>query len=557
MTREVASPDSAPKTPPARSSAALVIGASSLGTVFEWYDFFLYAAVATLITQHFFSVTNETTGYIFALLAFAAGFAVRPLGGLVFGRLGDIWGRRNTFLVTMVIMGVATVAIGLIPDATAIGIWAPILLIAARLMQGLAMGGEYGGAAIYVAEHAPPHRRGFYTSFIQVTATAGLALSLAAVLVVRSIVGEEAFADWGWRIPFLLSAILLGISLWIRLSLEESPVFQQMVADGKRSSRPLLEALGTPSNLWLIFLGVFGLSAGMTVVWYTSQFYTLFFLDRVLKVESATASTLVAVALVIASPLFVFFGWLSDKIGRKPIILAGCLLAALTFFPLFKALTAAANPDLYQATQSAPVTVTANPETCSMQFDPIGRANFLSSCDLVTAQLARAGVSYSVTPVSGERIASVQVGERTILSFEGNSVPTSELATRRQELQQQVSDALKAAGYPARADTSEIDVPLVLMILVSLIGMATMCYGPLAAALAELFATRVRYTSVSVSYNIAVGWIGGFLPAVSFAMVAATGDIFFGLWYPVLFATGAALIGLIFVRERRNSPLPS
>lgn len=546
------------RTPSARgSNAALVIGASSLGTVFEWYDFFLYAAVATLITQHFFSATNETTGYIFALLAFAAGFAVRPLGGLVFGRLGDLWGRRNTFLVTMIIMGLSTVLIGVIPDYASIGIWAPILLIAARLLQGLAMGGEYGGAATFVAEHAPNDRRGLYTSFIQVTATAGLALSLGVVLIVRSIVGEEAFTEWGWRVPFLLSIVLLAISMWIRFALEESPIFQQMVREGKRSPKPLAETLGEPSNLRKLFVGVFALSAGMTVVWYTSQFYTLFFLDRVLKVETATATTLVAIALILASPLFVFFGWLSDKVGRKPIIVAGCILAAVSFFPLFNALTAAANPALYYAARNSPVVVHAPLSTCNLQFDPIGRSSFLSPCDLLTTPLARAGVSYSMTPLTAGEVAHVQIGSARVESFDAASLAREELAAHRQALQNEIAAALEVAGYPARADPEHVDKGRVLLILFAMIAMATMCYGPLAAALAELFATRVRYTSVSFSYNIAVGWIGGFLPAVAFAMVAASGDIFFGVWYPTTIAALSALIAIIFVKDRWREPLPS
>jgi MFS family permease len=417
------------------------------------------------------------------------------------------------------------------------------------------MGGEYGGAAVYIAEHAPNDRRGLYTSFIQVTATAGLALSLAAVLLTRNFIGDEAFGVWGWRIPFIFSLLLLFISLWIRLSLQESPIFQQMIADGRRSKRPLMDALTAPKNFRLMLVALFGLSAGMTVVWYTSQFYVLFFLDRILKVDAGLATGLVAVALVIASPFFVLFGWLSDKIGRKPIIISGCLIAAATLVPLFQGLTAAANPRLFAATQSSPVIVTAERRSCTFQFDPIGRSTFRGSCDLITTHLTRAGVSYRIVNGPPGNVAEVQIGQTRIQGFEGANLSQPAFDDSKRDLAQALDMALKNAGYPQRAASSEVNLPVVLGILVLLVIMATMCYGPLAAALAEMFATQVRYSSVSISYNIAVGWIGGFLPAAAFAMVAATGDIYFGLWYPIFFAAVSGLIGLVFVRESHGSAL--
>ncbi len=382
----------------------MVIGGASVGTIFEWYDFYLYGSLAGFITKHFFSGVNETTGYIFALLAFAAGFAVRPLGAIVFGRLGDLWGRKNTFLVTMLLMGLSTFVVGLLPSYEAIGVAAPILLILMRLIQGMALGGEYGGAATYVAEHAPPGRRGLYTSFIQTTATLGLFLSLIVILLVRTQVGEEAFGAWGWRIPFLASILLLGVSLWIRLRLNESPVFQKMVDEGKGSKKPLTESFLEPGNLKLVILALVGLTAGQAVVWYTGQFYALFFLEKTLKVDGALTNVLVAIALLAGTPFFIVFGWLSDRIGRKPIILTGCLLAALTCFPLFKALTVAANPDLASATATSPVTVVADPATCSFQFDPIGKTQFRSACDVAKSALASAGVSYETRAAGPGRL---------------------------------------------------------------------------------------------------------------------------------------------------------
>ena len=527
----------------------LVIGASSLGTVFEWYDFYLYGSLATFITKQFFSGVNETTGYIFALLAFAAGFAVRPLGALVFGPLGDLWGRKNTFLVTMLLMGLSTFGVGLLPSYASIGVAAPILLISLRLIQGLALGGEYGGAATYVAEHAPRGHRGLFTSFIQTTATLGLFLSLVVILVTRGQLGEETFADWGWRIPFLVSAALLVVSLWIRLQLRESPLFQQMVADGKSSRRPLADAFGNLANLRLVLLALV-IAAGQAVVWYAGQFYALFFLEKVLRVDGPLTNTLVAVALVIGTPFFIVFGWLSDRIGRKPIILLGCLLAALTYFPLFKALTVAANPALAAAVAHAPVTVAADPADCSFQFDPVGKGVFNKSCDLAKTYLAKAGVTYSNAALPVGSKAQVRIGAVTYDSFHGETLAKADFAKQRTAWEKGLGKALADAGYPTKADPAKVDKRKVVEILALLVLYVTMVYAPLAAMLVEMFPTKIRYTAMSLPYHIGNGWFGGFLPTTAFAMVAATGNIYFGLWYPVVIAAFAAVVGLLFLKDR-------
>ncbi|MDP3802971.1 MFS transporter [Brevundimonas sp.] len=546
-------------------SDRLVILASSVGTVIEWYDFYLYGSLAAIITSQFFSGVNETTGYIFALMAFAAGFAVRPFGAVFFGRLGDLWGRKNTFLVTMLLMGLSTFVVGLLPSYAAIGVAAPAILIAMRLVQGLALGGEYGGAATYVAEHAPPGKRGFYTSFIQITATAGLMLSLLVILGVRTAVGEEAFRDWGWRIPFLVSILLLGVSLWIRLKLAESPAFARMKAEGKGSRTPLKDSFARWPNLKLVLLALIGLTAGQAVVWYTGQFYALFFLEKTLKVDGPLANILVAVALLLATPFFVFWGWLSDKVGRKPIILTGCLLAALTYFPLFHALTGAANPQLAAATAAAPVSVHADPADCALQFDPVGKTVFDSSCDLAKSYLAKAGVTYANIAAPAGAVAEVRIGEAVVTSFHsviaedvrfasipGDAISRAEFTARKTAFEGQLGEALTAAGYPARADSALVNKPLVVGILFLLVMYVTMVYGPIAAALVEMFPTSIRYTSMSLPYHIGNGWFGGFLPTTAFAMVAATGNIYYGLWYPVVVALVTVAVGFLFIRDRKD-----
>jgi MFS family permease len=530
--------------PQSRQSETLVIAASSLGTMFEWYDFYLYGLLATIISSQFFSGVNETTGFIFALAAFAAGFAVRPFGAVVFGRIGDLVGRKNTFLVTMGLMGASTFLVGLLPSYARIGVAAPILLVTLRLLQGLALGGEYGGAATYVAEHAPDGRRGLYTSFIQTTATLGLFAALLVVIGVRTALGEEAFAEWGWRIPFLISLVLLAISLWIRMQLDESPVFQQMKAEGTTSKAPLTEAFGRWGNLKIVLLALFGAVAGQAVVWYTGQFYALFFLERTLRVDGATANLLIAIALAIGTPFFVFFGWLSDRIGRKPIILAGCLLAALTYFPLFDALTRAANPALHRAMATAPVTVAADPADCSVQFDPIGRNKFdATSCDVVKSYLARNGVSYAAVDAAPGTPATLRIGD-TVIPAPNPSAPSTIPAW-----QAEAKAALSAVGYPDSADPSAIDKPLVVLILTVLVLYVTMVYGPIAALLVELFPARIRYTSMSLPYHIGNGWFGGFLPTIAFATVAATGNAYSGLWYPITIAVLTLIVGALFLPE--------
>ena len=533
----------------------LIIGAASAGTVFEWYDFYLYGSLAGFITTHFFSGVNETTGYIFALLAFAAGFAVRPFGALVFGRLGDLWGRKNTFLVTMLLMGLSTFAVGLLPDYKTIGVAAPIALIVMRLIQGLALGGEYGGAATYVAEHAPDGKRGLYTSWIQTTATLGLFLSLIVIILVRTQVGEEAFKAWAWRIPFLVSSVLLAVSLWIRLKLNESPVFQKMVDEGTSSKAPLTESFARWPNLKLVILALVGLTAGQAVVWYTGQFYALFFLEKTLKVDGVLTNELVAIALLIGTPFFVVFGWLSDRIGRKPIILAGCLLAVLTYFPIFKALTVAANPDLAAATSHAPVTVIADPAECSFQFDPVGKQTFASSCDIAKSALATAGVSYSNQAARPGSVAVVKIGDVAVTSFRGASLAKKEFTDTKTAWGKTLGGALKQAGYPAKADPARMNKPAVVGLLFLLVLYVTMVYGPVAAALVEMFPARIRYTSMSLPYHIGNGWFGGFLPTTAFAMVAATGNIYYGLWYPIVVAAVTFVIGLLFVKEMKGAPI--
>lgn len=537
----------------ATQNEKLVIAASSLGTVFEWYDFYLYGLLATIISAKFFSGVNETTGFIFALAAFAAGFAVRPFGALVFGRIGDLVGRKNTFLVTMAIMGFSTFAVGLLPSYASIGVTAPVILIALRLLQGLALGGEYGGAATYVAEHAPNDKRGLYTSWIQTTATLGLFAALLVVIGARTIIGEAAFADWGWRIPFLVSIILLGVSMWIRLQLNESPVFKKMKEEGTTSKAPLTEAFGRWSNLRVVLIALFGAVVGQAVVWYTGQFYALFFLEKTLKVDGWTTNILIAIALAIGTPFFVFFGWLSDRIGRKPIILAGCAIAAASYFPLFGLLTEAANPALAHAQRNAPVTVTADPAECSFQFDPIGGNKFdRSSCDIAKAFLARQGIAYRNVEAPAGTTAMVQIGSQQIPVYDPRKEVLAEGAAATigiADFQDAAKLALQNAGYPAKADPAAIDRPMVVLVLTLLVLLVTMVYGPIAAMLVELFPSRIRYTSMSLPYHIGNGWFGGFLPATAFAMVAATGDIYYGLWYPVVAAVVTLVLGLFLLPE--------
>jgi predicted MFS family arabinose efflux permease len=529
-----------------------VIFASSLGTVFEWYDFYLYGSLAAIISKQFFSGVNETTGFIFALLAFAAGFAVRPFGALVFGRLGDMVGRKHTFLITIVIMGLSTALVGVLPSYATAGVIAPVALVALRLLQGLALGGEYGGAATYVGEHAPPGKRGRYTSWIQTTATLGLFLSLVVILLCRSWLGTE-FDTWGWRVPFLVSVVLLAISVYIRLQLAESPVFLEMKAEGTSSKAPLTESFARWGNLRLVILALLGATAGQAVVWYCGQFYALFFLTQILKVEAQTANLLVAASLLIGTPFFVVFGVLSDRIGRKKVILAGCLLAAITYVPIFKGLTHYANPAIEQASNQSPVTVVADPNACSFQFDPVGKKKFVQSCDVAKAALAKAGVPYRNEASAVGSVAQIRIGSGPVVSsVEGGAMTGAEFKAETEKFSNSLSGALKEAGYPAKADPAQINLFMVWALLLILVIYVTMVYGPIAAWLIELFPARIRYTSLSLPYHIGNGWFGGFLPTVAFALVALTGDIYYGLRYPIIIALMTVVVGLLFLPETKD-----
>jgi hypothetical protein len=536
-----------------------VIFASSLGTVFEWYDFYLYGSLATVIAKQFF-IGDPTTSFIFALLAFAAGFIVRPFGALVFGRLGDMIGRKYTFLVTIMIMGGSTFIVGLLPGYASIGIAAPIVLVTLRILQGLALGGEYGGAATYVAEHAPDGRRGYFTSWIQTTATLGLFLSLLVITGVRAGMDTAAFDAWGWRIPFLVSVLLLAVSVWIRMSMNESPAFARMKAEGRTSKAPLSEAFLTWKNGKIALLALLGVVMGQAVVWYTGQFYALFFLTKTLKIDDATANILIAIALALATPFFIFFGSLSDRIGRKTIIMAGCLIAALTYFPIFQGLTHYGNPALETALNNSPVVVVADPASCHFQFNATGTKKFPSSCDIATAQLTAASVSYTRQDAPAGTIASVKVGDKVYPSFNASMTPDGlnfDQASKDREaaLKKDLGAAIKAAGYPAKADPTQINKPMVVLLLFALVLYVTMVYGPVAAMLVEMFPTRIRYTSMSLPYHIGNGWFGGLLPTTAFALVAANGNIYYGLWYPIVIAVATVVIGTLFVRETKDNDI--
>lgn len=537
----------------ARNSQTLVIAGASIGTLFEWYDFFLYGALASDIAKRFFAGVDDTLSFVLALTAFGAGFAVRPLGALIFGRIGDIVGRKTTFLITMVLMGASTFLIGVLPDFGVIGLAAPVLLVVLRLTQGLAVGGEYGGAAIYVAEHAPANRRGLATSWINAMATLGLVLSLVVIVGCRLLLPAETFSAWGWRLPFLASALLLGVSLWIRMRLGESPVFQKLKEEGKLSKAPVAESFANWRGVKTVLLIVFGVVAGSTTIWYAAQFYALFFLERTLKLDGLTADALMALALAISAPSYLLMGWLSDKIGRKPVLMAGCALGAVLMFPMFQLLTEAANPALAAAQRSAPVIVYADPDTCSVQFDPLNRGHFTArACDVTKAYLSRAGVSYSSVHAPTGATVNVHVGTAIVHAPDLQSLSPAARASATEAFQTQLRGALDAVGYPATADPARINMPLVVAIIVLLSVLAAMGYAPAAAFLVELFPARVRYTSFSVPYHLGVGWIGGFLPATAFAIVAATGDIYAGLWYPVIFATITTIVGVLLLPETRG-----
>lgn len=528
-----------------------VIVASSLGTVFEWYEFFLYASLSATIAKHFFSGANPTAAFIFALIAFAAGFVIRPFGAVFFGRVGDLIGRKYTFLVTIILMGLSTIAVGLLPTYATIGIAAPIFLLLMRLIQGLAIGGEYGGAVVYVAEHAPTGKRGFFTSFIQITPAVGLLLSILIIQVVRTAIGEDAFQSWGWRIPFLLALPLLGISVWIRLKMDESPVFQKMKAEGTLSKAPLREVFASSKYLKVTLIALFGGVAGQAVVWQTAQLYTLFFLTQTLRLDGGTTNILVGIMLLCAVPLFIFFGWLSDRIGRKPIIIVGCALAVLTYFPLFGLLAKAVNPALIAAQTASPVTLSANPANCSFQFNPVGSSKLSKPCDVAKAQLARSGVNYHQVDTTDGTVV-VKIGATAVDAASFTAVDGQVDATR---FSHQLKQAIASAGYPEKAVSEAVNYPLVVLILVLLVSYGTMVFGPIAAQLVELFPSRIRYTGVSFPYHVGNGWFGGLLPTASFAIVAATGDMYAGLWYPVTVAAMTFLVALFFMPETKDRNL--
>ncbi len=528
-----------PRTGGMTREERLVVFASSTGTVLEWYDFYIYGTLGAFLAKFFFSNVPPNVGFIFALLAFAAGFAVRPFGALIFGRVGDVIGRKNTFLMCMTIMGLSTFCIGLMPGYATWGIFAPTVLVVLRLAQGLALGGEYGGAAIYVAEHAPQNKRGYYTSWIQTTATLGLFIALLLILTIRTWIGEAAFADWGWRIPFLVSALLLMVTLWIGFKLNEAPLFQKMIAEGKQSKRPLTEAFGQWSNAKIALAALFGATAGEAVVWYGGQFYALFFLTQTLKVPYVTAWILIMVSLALGTPGFILFGWLSDKIGRKPIMLAGFALAAVTYFYIFAGITHFVNPKLEQALAAAPVTVTADPAKCSFQFKATGTETFTTGCDIIKSTLVNLSVNYENVSAPAGTAASVKIGDQVITSDTPNVAKV-------------ITDAIKAHGYPPSADVNDINYPMAILLLWILVIYVTMVYGPIAAWLVELFPTRIRYSGFSLPYHIGNGWFGGFLPATVFAIVAATGNIYSGLWYPIVVACMSFVVGLIFLPETKD-----
>ncbi len=552
----MATSNTASSSAPMTAEERKVIFASSLGTVFEWYDFYLYGSLAAIIAAQFFSKLDPGSAFIFALLAFAAGFIVRPFGALVFGRLGDLIGRKYTFLVTIVIMGASTFLVGVLPNYASIGVAAPVILIILRILQGLALGGEYGGAATYVAEHAPRNRRGFFTAWIQTTATLGLFLSLLVILACRELTGKD-FEVWGWRIPFILSVLLLGVSLYIRMQMSESPAFQKMKAEGKLSKSPLSESFAQWKNLKIVILALVGLVAGQAVVWYTGQFYALFFITQVLKVDPKTANLLIAAALLIGTPGFIFFGSISDKIGRKVVIMLGLLLAIITYLPntpvsIFNALTHYANPALEKAMANSPATVTADPAECSFQFNPTGTAKFKSSCDIAKQVMATNSASYSTVAAAPGTVAKVKIGDTEIEGYTANGLSADEAKAKDAEFKKSIRAALDAAGYPKTADKDAMNLPMLVLLLTILVIYVTMVYGPIAAYLVEMFPTRIRYTSMSLPYHIGNGWFGGLLPTIAFALVAQNGNIYYGLWYPIVIAAATLVIGSLFLKETKD-----
>lgn len=543
-----------PAHAPSPAKARHVVIASTLGTVFEWYDFYLYGALAAIIGKNFFASATPLEAYIFGLLAFGTGFVVRPFGALVFGRLGDMIGRKYTFLATILIMGLATFAVGLLPIYSSIGSFAPAILIGLRMLQGLAIGGEYGGAAVYIAEHAPPGQRGGYTSWLQTAFIVGLCLALGVILGCRLAMSPEAFETWGWRVPFLLSMVLLAISVWIRMKLHESPVFAEMKSAGALSRAPIRESFGNWRNLKLVLIVLFGLQAGQAVVTNAGPIYSSLFLVNTLRVDPVTATTLSTIGLLLGAPFYVIFGYLSDRIGRKPIVLASLVLGAVSLFPVYHGLTHFANPALEAAQARSPVVVAADPARCSFQFNPVGTSKFTSSCDVAKSALVRRGIPYSNEAAAPGTTAVVRIGTLSLPAYDGAAADAKERAAA---FDQALGKALEDAGYRASADPAQINHLMIVLIIVYLQLLTGMAFGPMAAMLVEMFPARIRYTSMSLPYHIGNGWIGGLLPATVVAIQAATGSIFDGLWYPVLIAGAGFVLCWLFVPETRDRPLDS
>lgn len=527
-----------------------VVVASSLGTIIEWYEFFLYAYLSQIIAVKFFSGVNETLGFLFALITFAIGFLVRPIGGLVFGRLGDTVGRKRTFLITLVLMGLSTVAVGLLPTHAQVGLAAPIMLVMLRVIQGLAIGGEYGGALVYVAEHAPRKRRGLFTGFIQITVPIGLLMSVGVISLTQGGLGDAAFNDWGWRIPFLLAGPFLILAIWVRTKMEESPVFLQMKSEGTESRSPLKEAFATRANLRISVIALLGGVAGQAVVWQTATLYVMFFMNKTLGVESSTTNNLMILLMVSGVVFLLFFAWISDIIGRNPVIIAGCVAAALLYFPIFNSLAISANPALVLAHENSPVTLMAGKADCASGLPFLNSGNRDGLCNVAKNTLNGRGVAFRMIEAE-DGSAHVQIGDRTV-PFP-DAAPEDEVA--RAQFAKEIQDHLNAENYPAKADMTKANMPQIIFLLMVIVALGAMTLGPLGAQLVEIFPTKIRYSGLSLPFNIGNGWFGGLLPTITFMITQHTGDIYAGLWYPIIIASGTALIALFFMPETRGSEI--
>ena len=535
-------------------SMARVIIASSAGTAFEWYDFFIFGSLASVISKVFFAGLEPTQALIAALALFAAGFAFRPLGALIFGVIGDRLGRKGAFLITVSLMGGATFLIGLLPTYAQAGSLGPWLLILLRVLQGIALGGEYGGAAIYVAEHAPNARRGASTGWIQSSASFGLLAALLVIVTTRTAFGEETFNAWGWRIPFLASAVLLAISVWMRAKLAESPHFAKLQEEGQVTKTPLREAFGNAENLKRVLIAFFGIMCAQGAVWYFTFFYLQVFLEKSLGLPAQTKDLLLIVMTVVSAPLYVYFGWLSDRVGRKPVMVGGMALALILYFPASHWMASAVNPALVAAQRSTPVVVETDPATCSAQFDPVGTAKFTSACDIAKSALVTKGISYA-TRASADGTTSVHVGSSSVAIASGAGLSGADMKALKAKTGEAIGAALQSAGYPKSADPAQTNMTVLILILLGFVVAATALYGPQASALVEMFPTRVRYTAMSFPYHFGTGWVGGFLPVTSFAIVALTGNIYAGLWYSVVFTGISVIVSILFLKETASRPL--